>query len=53
MIKRASEFDREVIPNFCGGAGDTVIETGIHGGERQCDYIEKHRRNCTARGRFP
>ena len=33
MIKRASEFDREVIPNFCGGEGDTVIETGIHGGD--------------------
>lgn len=33
MIKKANQFDKEIVPNFCGGAGEMVIHTGIHGDE--------------------
>ena len=33
MIRKASEFDREVVPNMCGGEGDVVLDYAFHGNE--------------------
>ena len=33
MIRKASDFDREVVPNMCGGEGDVVLDYAFHGHE--------------------
>ena len=30
MIRKAAEFDKEVVPEMCGGSGDVVLHYALH-----------------------
>lgn len=33
MIRKAKDFDREIVHNMCGGSGDVVLDYAFHGSD--------------------